>query len=100
LRLHYPTDQKLLWECSEKSYSIMCTVCQRLGILRPRTKYLDVEKANLTYVKQRKHSKSQQRRITRRLIKLLGKILAEIRKICREQEDAEDVLTDKEKSAM
>jgi len=95
--MRYPTDQKLLWECCEKAYSIMCTVCQRLGIHRPRTKYLDVEKANLTYVKQRKHSKSQQRKITRRLIKLLGKILAEIRKACR---GLEDVLTDKEKSAM
>ena len=95
--MRYPTDQKLLWECNEKSYSIMCVVCQRLGIHRPRTKYLDVEKANLTYVKQRKHSKSQQRKITRRLIKLLGKILAEIRKACR---GLEDVLTDKEKSAM
>jgi hypothetical protein len=98
--IRYPTDQKLLWECCEKTYSIMCTACQRLGILRPRTKYLDVEKANLTYVKQRKHSKSQQRRITRRLIKLLGKMLAEIRKICRERDDMEDVLTFKEKNVM
>ena len=69
-------------------------------MLRPRTKYLDVEKANLTYVKQRKHSKSQQRKITRRLIKLLGKMLAEIRKICRERDDMEDVLTFKEKNVM
>jgi hypothetical protein len=98
--MRYPTDQKLLWECCEKTYSIMCTVCQRLGVLRPRTKYLDVEKANLTYVKQRKHSKSQQRKITRRLIKLLGKMLAEIRKICRERDDMEDVLTFKEKNVM
>lgn len=96
--MRYPTDQKLLWECNEKAYSIMCTVCQRLGIHRPRTKYLDVEKANLTYVKQRKHNKSQQRKITRRLIKLLGKILAEIRKICRVHDGAEEVLTVKEKS--
>ena len=96
--MRYPTDQKLLWECNEKAYSIMCTVCQRLGIHRPRTKYLDVEKANLTYVKQRKHNKSQQRKITRRLIKLLGKILAEIRKICRVYDGAEEVLTVKEKS--
>ena len=96
--MRYPTDQKLLWECNEKAYSIMCTVCQRLGIHRPRTKYLDVEKVNLTYVKQRKHNKSQQRKITRRLIKLLGKILAEIRKICRVHDGAEEVLTVKEKS--
>ena len=57
-----------------------------------------MEKANLTYVKQRKHNNSQQRKITRRLIKLLGKILAEIRKICRVHDGAEEVLTVKEKS--
>ena len=98
--MRYPTDQKLLWECNEKAYSIMCAVCQRLGIHRPRTKYLDVEKANLVYVKQRKHSKSQQRKITRRLIRLLGKVLVEIRKLCREHDGMEDVLTAKEKNIM
>ena len=97
--MRYPTDQKLLWECCEKAHSIMCTACQRLGINRPRTKYLDVEKANLTYAKQRKHNKSQQRRITRRLIKLLGKVLVEIRKLCREH-DGEDVLAEKEKNVI
>ncbi len=98
--MRYPTDQKLLWECNEKAYSIMCAVCQRLGIHRPRTKFLDVEKANLAYVKQRKHSKSQQRKIIRRLIRLLGKILQEIRKTCRDHDDMEDVLTVKEKNVM
>ena len=97
--MRYPTDRKLLWECCEKAYSIMCVVCQRLGVHRPRTKYLDVKKANLTYVKQRRHGKSQQRKITRRLIKLLGKILQEIRRIGREHEQGE-ILTDKEKSVM
>ena len=98
--MRYPTDQKLLWECCEKAYSTMCAVCQRLGIHRPRTKYLDVEKANLAYVKQRKHNKSQQRKITRRLIKLLGKILAEIRKVEREHEATENMLTTKEMSVL
>ena len=50
-------------------------------------------------MKQRKHNKSQQRKITRRLIKLLGKILQEIRKVCREHE-LEETLTDKEKTPM
>ena len=97
--MRYPTDQKLLWECCEKAYSIMCIVCQRLEVHRPRTKYLDVEKANMGYVKQRKHSKSQQRKLTRRLIHLLGKILEEIRKMVREHDD-EEVLTVREKSTM
>lgn len=56
--MRYPTDAKLLWECIEKSYGIMCEESKRAGIHRPKTKYLDVEKANMGYVKQRKHSKS------------------------------------------
>ena len=49
--MRYPTDQKLLWECIEKAYKLMCEESKRLGIHRPRTKFLDVEKANLTYRK-------------------------------------------------
>ena len=97
--MRYPTDQKLLWECNEKSYRMMCEMSQRLGIHRPRTKYLDVEKANMGYVKQRKHSKPQQRKMTRRLIHLLGKVLGEIRKMIREQ-NAEGVLTVREQSTL
>lgn len=70
----------------------------RLGIHRPRTKFLDVQKAKLTYRKQRKHSRSQTRKITRRLLDLLGKILKEIREIERGNENAENLLTVREKS--
>ena len=97
--MRYPTDQKLLWECVGKSYRMMCDACQRLGIHRPRTKYLDVEKANMEYVKQRKHKKSQQRRIIRRLLNLLGKILKEIRRMMREHNEQE-VLTVREQSTL
>ena len=78
--MRYPTDPKLLWEGIEKSYRTMCELSSRLGIHRPRTKFIDVQKANLTYRKQRKHSKSQTRKMTRRLLELLDKILKEIRK--------------------
>lgn len=60
--MRYPTDPKLLWEGIEKSYETMCEMSKRLGIHRPRTKFIDVQKANLTYKKQRRHSKSQTRR--------------------------------------
>ena len=49
--MRYPTDQKLLWECCERVYKAMCEASGRLGIRRPRTKYLDVEKVNLGYAK-------------------------------------------------
>ncbi len=71
----------------------MCEMGQVPGLHRPRTKYLDIEKANLTYRKQRKHSKSQTRKITRRQLQLLDKILEEIRKMEREHEGSADLLT-------
>ena len=96
--MRYPTDAKLLWEGIEKSYATMCELSGRLGIHRPRTKFLDVQKANLTYRKQRKHSRSQTRKITRRLLDLLGKILKETREIVRDHENTENLLTVREKS--
>lgn len=98
--MRYPTDAKLLWEGIEKSYATMCELSSRLGIHRPRTKFLDVQKANLTYRKQRKHNRSQTRKITRRLLDLLGKILKEIREVVRDHENAENLLTVREKSDM
>ena len=96
--MRYPTDAKLLWEGIEKSYATMCELSSRLGIHRPRTKSLDVQKANLTYRKQRKHNRSQTRKITRRQLDQLGKILKEIREIERGHENAENLLTVREKS--
>lgn len=93
--MRYPTDSKLLWEGIEKSYETMCEMSKRLGLHRPRTKYLDVQKANLVYRKQRKRSKSQNRKMTRRLLDLLGKILNEIRKM--ERDEASKLLTVREK---
>ena len=97
--MRYPTDQKLLWECVEKGYDLMCKASRLLGIHRPRTKFLDVEKANLTYRKQRKHSKAQTRKITRRLLDLLGKVLKEMRKMEREHQDVK-LFTVREKQTL
>ena len=68
--MRYPTDEKLLWEGVGKNYATMCELSSRLGIHRPWTKFLD----------------------------LLGKILKEIREIERGHENAEDLLTVREKS--
>ena len=97
--MRYPTDQKLLWECCQKAYAVMCRMSERMGVHRPRTKYNDVEKANMGYVKQRKHNKGQTKKMVRRLLMLLGKLLKEIRKMERNGLDA-NVLTDKEKDVI
>ena len=44
--MRYPTGPKLLWKGIEKSYEKMCELSKRLGIHRPRTKFIDVQKAN------------------------------------------------------
>lgn len=96
--MRYPTDPKLLWEGIENTYKTMCELSRRLNLHRPRTKYIDVQKANLAYRKQRKHTKSQNRKMTRRLLELLDKILKEIRKMERENDGAEKLLTVREKN--
>ena len=75
----------------------MCEFSSRLKLHRPRTKYLDVQKANLAYRKQRRRTKSQTRKMTRRLLDLLGKILKEIRRMERENNEADKSLTIREK---
>lgn len=98
--MRYPTDPKLLWEGIEKAYAAMCSMSAKLNVHRPRTKYTDVEKANLSYRKQRRHTKVQTRKLTRRLLNLLGKILKETRRLERESTGVENLLTIRQKSDM
>ena len=93
--MRFPTDVKLLWECTEKAYTMMCDISSRLGEHRLRTKYNDIEKANLAYRRQRKHTHKQTRKMTRRLLALLDKMLGEIRRQMRIHPD-EGLLDDKQ----
>ena len=78
--MRYPTDVKLLWESIEKAYAMMVSIAHQLGEHRMRTKYIDIAKDRLAYVKQRKHTKEDTRHITQRMLALLGKLLNEIRR--------------------
>ena len=60
-----------------------------------RTKFNDIEKANLAYRKQRKHTHKQTRKMIMRLLALLGKMLGEIRRQIRVHPD-EELLNDKQ----
>ena len=86
--MRYPTDAKFLWECMEKVYPMMCMASRELGVHRMRTKYLDVARDNMAYVKQRRHTQNRTRKMIRRLLGLLGKILAELRRLKRENPHA------------
>lgn len=93
--LRFPTDVKLLWECVERAYKMMCSISSQLGEHRLRTKYNDIEKANLVYRKQRKHTHKQTRKMMMGLLALLGKILGEMRRQMRVHPD-EELLNDKQ----
>ena len=93
--MRFPTDVKLLWECVERAYTMMCGISSRLGEHRMRTKYNDISKTNLIYRKQRKHSHKQTRRMIMRLLGLLGKILGEIRRQLRAHPN-EKLLSDRQ----
>ncbi len=93
--MRFPTDVKLLWESVEKTYVMMCNISQLLGERRLRTKYNDVAKATMAYMKKRKRTGQQTSRTIRRLLGLLGKMLAEIRRQIREH-DGLDLLSDKD----
>lgn len=81
--LRYPTDIKLMWECSEWLHSLLDNTCREQGERLPRSKYNDMDKARLAYAKQRKPKKSATRRIQRRLLNLLGKLIGQWDGLCR-----------------
>ena len=93
--MRFPTDVKLLWECVERAYKMMCSISSQLGEHRLRTKYNDMEKANLAYRKQRKHTHKQTRKMIMRLLALLCKMLGEIRRQMRVH-SCEGLLSDKQ----
>ena len=93
--MRFPTDVKLLWECVERAYKMMCSISSQLGEHRLRTKYNDIEKANLAYRKQRKHTHKQTRKMIMRLLALLCKMLGEIRRQMRVH-SCEGLLSDKQ----
>lgn len=93
--MRFPTDVKLLWECTVRAYKMMCGISSQLGEHRLRTKYNDIEKANLAYRKQRRHTHKQTRKMIMRLLALLGKMLGEIRRQMRIHSD-EGLLNEKQ----
>lgn len=82
--LRYPTDIKLMWECCEWLYILLQKNCREVGERLPRSKYNDVSRDRLAYVKQRKPKKSATRRMQRRLLRLLGKLIGQWNNLCRQ----------------
>jgi hypothetical protein len=87
--VRYPTNQKLLWECSQWNYGQMKVLCKHLKIKLPRTKYLKWKERYFVYSRKRRKPAKDKRVLTRALLNLLEKLNDELDRI--EQEYSFDI---------
>lgn len=77
--VRFPTDQKILWESVNWLYKQMVQICKFLKIKLPRTKYIKWSRRYVGYSKMRRKTNKRRTSITRALLKLLHKLLSEIK---------------------
>ena len=73
--MRYPTNVKLLWECTEWSYNQLKLICKYLKIRMPRNKYEDQWNKYDNYSHKRKKTHKETNKRTRSLLYLLDKII-------------------------
>lgn len=66
--IKYPTDVKLLWDCSEFLFTTINKFSNRLKIAKPRTKYGNQQKKQMSYSKLRRKSKKRTDKRIRELL--------------------------------
>lgn len=78
--MRYPTNTKLMWECVHWLHAHIVDFCGKLGIRRPRNKFVDVSRAYNAYSKKRKNNvkRSRKKGIARRLKQLLRKLTGQM----------------------
>jgi hypothetical protein len=73
--MRYPTNVKLLWECTEWSYKQLKLKCKYLRIRMPRNKYEEQRDKYNNYSRKRKKTHKETLKRTRSLLYLLEKLL-------------------------
>lgn len=79
--MRYPTNVKLLWECTEWSYSQLKLICKLLKIRVPRNKFIEQKHQYDVYSRKRKKLNKQTDKRIRSLLYLLEKILGNLKEI-------------------
>lgn len=77
--VRFPTNQKLLWESVHWLYKQIKKICRFLKIKQPRTKYLKWSRRYVGYSKMRRKTVKRRASITRAFLKLLHKLLSELK---------------------
>jgi len=76
--MRYPTDVKLLWECTEWTYNQLKLICKYLKIRIPRNKYEDQWKRYNNYSHKHKKTHKETKKRIRSLLYLLDKIINQL----------------------
>jgi hypothetical protein len=79
--MRYPTNIKLLWECTEWSYNQLKLICKYLKIRMPRNKYEEQWIKYNNYSHKRKKTYKETVKRTRSLLYLLEKLVVLLREI-------------------
>jgi len=79
--IKYPTDVKLLWDCVYWIYQAIFVICKELKVKRPRSRFDEQERKQLSYSKCRKKTHKMTRTRKRALLYLLNKGLEQLKEI-------------------
>ena len=71
--IKFPTDTKLLWDCSQWLFDLIDHLCKTHQIKKPRTKYKDQKTRQLNFQKLKKKSRKKERRRRRQLLYWVGR---------------------------
>jgi hypothetical protein len=70
--IKFPTDEKLLWDCSVWVFESVFMLCKELGIKRPRSKYREQERKQTAFSKTKKKTYKLKKRRRKSLLYLLN----------------------------
>ncbi|MDT7828067.1 transposase [Pricia sp. S334] len=76
--MRYPTNVKLLWECTDWLHRLLKKVCGEKKVAMPRSKYLKWKKRYVSYSKMKRKTKKKRDALTRALLLLTEKFSAEL----------------------
>lgn len=85
--VRFPTDQKLLWEATDWCQNQLKLLCKHQKHSLPRTKYNKWRQRYWNYSRKRRRPKKERAAITRGLLALLKKLLAELEKHTQQSDD-------------
>ena len=76
--MRYPTNVKLLWECTDWLHRLLKKVCREKKAAMPRSRYLKWKRKYVSYSKMRRKTKKKRRALTRALLLLTEKFSLEL----------------------